>query len=127
MKELLFGDAKRVYFKRFGEMDSLEGKSNSAGIRFKNHVLYWNGLIIPAIVKPNDVYAHLALQDRIKYCRIVRKRIRGKVKYYVNSFWKGFRRKKSIGKPEKPSISVVKGWSASTLARKRSPFALRTK
>ncbi|WP_017437533.1 RNA-guided endonuclease TnpB family protein [Saccharococcus caldoxylosilyticus] len=89
MKELLFGDAKRVYFKRFGEMDSLEGKSNSAGIRFKKHVLYWNGLIIPAIVKPNDVYAHLALQDRIKYCRIVRKRIRGKVKYYVQLILEG--------------------------------------
>ncbi|GAJ40146.1 hypothetical protein [Saccharococcus caldoxylosilyticus] len=89
MKELLFGDAKRVYFKRFGEMDSLEGKSNSAGIRFKNHVLYWNGLIIPAIVKPNDVYAHLALQDRIKYCRIVRKRIRGKVKYYAQLILEG--------------------------------------
>ncbi|MED4990699.1 transposase [Geobacillus sp. NFOSA3] len=89
VERFLFGAAKRVYFKRFGEMGSLEGKSNSAGIRFKSHAIHWNGLMIPVIIQPNDVYAHLALQDRIKYCRIVRKRIRGKVKYYAQLILEG--------------------------------------
>lgn len=89
VERFLFGAAKRVYFKRFGEMGSLEGKSNFAGIRFKSHAIHWNGLMIPVIIQPNDVYAHLALQDRIKYCRIVRKRIRGKVKYYAQLILEG--------------------------------------
>jgi hypothetical protein len=71
VEKLIFGDAERVYFKKFNEMDSLEGKSNSTGIRFQDNKFIWNGLSIPVIVKKNDVYAHMALQDRIKYCRIV--------------------------------------------------------
>lgn len=80
IEKLMFGDAVRVYFKRFNEIDSLEGKTNGTGIRFKDDLLLWNGLTIPVIIKENDTYAHQALQDRVKYCRIQRKLIRGKVK-----------------------------------------------
>lgn len=83
MEKLIFGNAKKVSFKKYNDMDSLEGKTNSTGIRFKNKHLLWNGLSIPVIIHPNDIYAHLALQDRIKYCRIVRRRIRGKIKYFL--------------------------------------------
>ncbi|TXK87074.1 transposase, partial [Parageobacillus sp. SY1] len=81
-------------FKKYNEMDSLEGKSNSTGIRFKNSKLQWIGLNIPVIIKKNDIYAHMALQDRIKYCRIVRKLIRGKIKYYLQLILEGVPPKK---------------------------------
>ena len=35
------------------------------------------------IIKNNDIYAHLALQNRVKYCRIKREIIKGKYHYYV--------------------------------------------
>ena len=46
-------------------------------------IIWGNKLTIPVIIKKNDVYAQKAIQDRVKYCRIVKKLIRGKYKYYV--------------------------------------------
>lgn len=94
IEKLIFNNAEKVKFKKYNEMDSLEGKSNSTGIRFKNNKLQWNGLNIPVIIKKNDIYAHMALQDRIKYCRIVRKLIRGKIKYYLQLILEGVPPKK---------------------------------
>lgn len=34
-EDLLFGDGEIVHFKKYGELDSLEGKSNKTGIKFK--------------------------------------------------------------------------------------------
>ena len=82
-QKLMFHQANKVNFKRHGEMNSVEGKSNEVGIRFKENTLIWSGLEIPVIVKKNDIYAQIALTNKIKYCRIVRKFIRGKNKYYV--------------------------------------------
>ena len=93
-EKLIFGNAEKVNFKKYNEMNSLEGKSNNTGIRFKNNKLQWNGLNIPVIIKKNDIYAHTALQDRIKYCRIVRKLIKSKVKYYLQLIIEGVPPKK---------------------------------
>ena len=82
-QKLMLHQSNRVYFKRYGEMNSVEGKSNRAGIRFKDNQLLWNGLNILVIIKRNDIYAQMALDNKIKYCRIVRKLIRGKYKYYI--------------------------------------------
>jgi len=94
IEKLIFDNAEKVKFKKYNEMDSLEGKSNSTGIRFKNNQLQWNGLNISVIIKKNDIYAHMALQDRIKYCRIVRKLIKSKVKYYLQLILEGVPPKK---------------------------------
>lgn len=82
-QKLMFHEADKVKFKRHGEMNSLEGKSNKTGIRFVDNQLMWNGLSIPVIIKKSDTYAQMALENKIKYCRIVRKLIRGKYKYYI--------------------------------------------
>lgn len=82
-QKLMFHQANKVYFKKYGEMNSLEGKSNKTGIRFNDKMFIWNGLKIHVIIKKNDIYAQMALENKIKYCRIVRKLIRGKYKYYV--------------------------------------------
>lgn len=55
-QKLMFHQAKRVYFKRYGELNSVEGKSNKTGIRFQDNSLIWNGLKIPVIIKTNDIY-----------------------------------------------------------------------
>lgn len=82
-QKLMFHKAKKIKFKRYGEMNSLEGKSNKCGIRFVEEQLLWNGLNIPAIIRKNDEYARMALINKIKYCRIVRKLIRGQYQFYA--------------------------------------------
>lgn len=82
-EKYMFHQAKKVYFKKYNELNSLEGKSNKTGIRFRENKLEWNKLSIPVIIKKSDEYAHMALENKIKYCRILRKFIRGKYKYYI--------------------------------------------
>lgn len=88
-KKLMFGDAKKVFFKRYSEMESVEGKSNKTGIRFIDEKIIWKGLTIPVIVRKNDVYARLALRDRVKYVRIKRELISGKYVYYAQLVLEG--------------------------------------
>lgn len=89
-QKLMFYEANKVHFKKYGEMNSLEGKSNKTGIRFTNNKLIWNGLAVPVVIKRNDIYAQTALENnKVKYCRIVRKLVRGKYKFYVQLVMEG--------------------------------------
>ncbi|MGM9960367.1 MAG: hypothetical protein ACI32F_03515 [Allobaculum sp.] len=87
--QLFYGNGKKVYYKRYGEFNSLEGKSNSSGIRFKEDKILWNGLEIPVIIDYDNDYEYQAIQSKICYNRIVRKYIRNKYKYYVQIVFKG--------------------------------------
>lgn len=81
--KLIYGDGECVHFKSYNNgLNSLEGKSNSSGIRYKldTHTLEWNKLSIKVQSKLND-YEISALRDKICYCRITRKFVRGKYKY----------------------------------------------
>jgi hypothetical protein len=82
-QNLIFHKSSKVYFEKYGKMNSVEGKSNKTGIRYKDNTLLWNDLEISVIIKKNDEYAHMALLNRVKYCRVVRKFIRDKYKYYI--------------------------------------------
>lgn len=86
---LFYGNGKKVYYKRYGELNSLEGKSNRTGIRFKNDNIVWNRLKIPVMINYNNHYEYQAIQSDISYCRIVRKYVRNKYKYYVQIIFKG--------------------------------------
>lgn len=88
-KKRMFGEAKNVRFKRRGEMESLEGKSNKTGIRFVGETIQWKGLVIPLIVRNGDAYAHLALQDKVKYVRIKREMLKGTYVYYAQLILEG--------------------------------------
>ena len=48
--KLFFGNGKKIYFKRYGELNSLEGKSNKTGIRLVDDMLIWNKLKIPIMI-----------------------------------------------------------------------------
>jgi hypothetical protein len=83
MEKVLF-EGKRAHFKKYGALKSVEGKSNSAGIRFKENTLYWNGLVFPVRIRKNDLFIKESLlTHKIKYCRIIKKEIQGKDVYYV--------------------------------------------
>jgi hypothetical protein len=90
-----YGNADNVYFKKYGTMTSIEGKTNKSGIIFReeNGRYYVNVIGSKILVKlrPMDLYAKEALINlkNIKYCRIIRKMIRGKMRYFVQLIIKG--------------------------------------
>ena len=87
--KLFYGNGKNVYYKKYGELNSLEGKSNKTGIRFKDDRIIWNGLKIPVIINYDNYYEYQAMQSVICYGRIVRKFVRNKDKFYVQIVFKG--------------------------------------
>lgn len=87
--KLFYGNGNKVYYKKYGEFNSLEGKSNKTGIRFKDDMIIWNGLEIPVVIDYDNYYEYQAMQSDICYCRIVRKYVRNKYKYYVQIVFKG--------------------------------------
>jgi hypothetical protein len=80
------GGSGKPRFKRYGELESLEGKSNTAGIRFRDGHVIWKGafgtLDLPLIVRQEDeVQAHAlqaAADGRVKYVRLLSRTIRGR-------------------------------------------------
>ncbi len=54
VEKVLFGKASRVRFKGKNQMDSVEGKSNKAGIRWKGGAVEWSGLRLAALIASND-------------------------------------------------------------------------
>lgn len=87
--KLFYGNGNKIYYKRHGELNALEGKSNRTGIRFKDNTILWNGLKIPVVIDYDNDYEYQAMQSKICYNRIIRKYIRNKYKYYVQIVFKG--------------------------------------
>ena len=87
--KLFHGNGNKIYYKRHGELNALEGKSNRTGIRFKDNTILWNGLKIPVVIDYDNDYEYQAMQSKICYNRIIRKYIRNKYKYYVQIVFKG--------------------------------------
>ena len=102
VEKLHFGKAKRVHFKSFGDDISVENKSNTTGLRYADGHILWgdkptkkhphpkNWLCMPVGPEADDEYAHLALMDQTKYVRILKREIRGKVRYFVQLIQKGY-------------------------------------
>ena len=88
---LFYGNGKQIEFKKFGQLNSLEGKNNAAGIIFKKEqrICYWSDLTIPVEVDVKNAYEMEALELPIAYCRVLRKFVRGKKKYYLQIVFRG--------------------------------------
>lgn len=96
-----YGKAKKVYFKSFKDDISVENKSNKTGLRIKDLKIIWGNLSsIPFKVKKNDKYAQLALLDKTKYVRVLKREIRGKERFFVQLIQEGL-------PPKKHQISIV--------------------
>ena len=89
VEKILFGRAKKVRFKGYNQFDSVESKSNDAGIRWRNNKIEWNGLSLQPIFEIEDEVIQYGLQHRVKYSRIYRKIIKGKNRFYVQLVLEG--------------------------------------
>lgn len=88
-EKLFYGNGKKIYYKKYGCVNTLEGSTNKTGIRFRNDTILWNGLKIPVAIDYNNHYENQSLKSEIAYCRITRKFVRNKYKYYVQIVFKG--------------------------------------
>ncbi|MEH6992488.1 transposase [Neobacillus drentensis] len=111
IKKKLFGKAKKVVFVKRGEMDSFEGKNNDTGWRFKEGKVISNDRVFALKVKEMDMYLveafHLLNSQqifqyknkdgetvtdfyRVKYVRILKRIVRGIVRYYAQLVCAGY-------------------------------------
>lgn len=114
----------RPRFKRKGWISSLEGKSNDAGIRFREGAVYWRGLKIPVVFDKKDQYkveAH-ALSCKIKYCRIVRKNIKGKKRFFVQLILDGKPFVKEKNQPKDGTVGLDIGPSSIAVFSEKKAF-----
>ncbi|MGP6145893.1 hypothetical protein [Jeotgalibaca sp. A122] len=116
---LLYGKGKQVRFKKFGQLESMEGKSNGSGIRFKGDRVEWNGLVLPVKIRVNDLFVQESLaQHRVKYCRIVRKAFTGGNRYFLQLVLEGIppvKRVNNTGHPRRnPSPPQAVGMDIGT-------------
>ena len=73
---------------------SVEKKSRKL-LRLKDFKIIWSSLSIGFKVKKNEKYAQLALLDRTKYVRVLKREIRGKERFFVQLIQEGLPPKKT--------------------------------
>ncbi len=110
-----FGARGRPRFKRVGELHSVEGKTNAAGIRFKDGWVEWTGLRVALIRDPRDPngWQAAALARKTKYCRLVRRRVRSRTRLYVQLIQTG---SSPLASPTTPGVVVGLDLGPSTIA-----------
>jgi transposase len=89
VEKVLFGQAHKVRFKGKNQMDSLEGKSNKSGIRWKGEAVEWGGLELKALITKNDPVILHGLNSKVKYVRLVRRKISGTNRFYAQLVCEG--------------------------------------
>ncbi|WML28105.1 transposase [Neobacillus sp. OS1-33] len=102
VQKFAFKKAKKVRFKRKGEFVSLEGKNNKTFLTYSNGYVYiGKTLSLKCLIDPKDQWMQHALKHRIKYCRIIKKEVKGKNRFYVQLILEGHpHRKYELGKEE---------------------------
>lgn len=94
VEKLHYHIADKVNFKaKFDDM-SVENKSNKTGLRIKDDIVIWNDLRLKIIEKRNDIYNIQSRNDRTKYIRIFKRKIRRKTRYFVQLIKEGVPPKK---------------------------------
>ena len=93
IKSVMHKSSRKVHFKKYGTFNSLSGAESTKGIIFANDSVSFGRtlkMVIPVeynryniknVYYENCLFSNL---DKIKYCQIVRKEIRGKYQYYIH-------------------------------------------
>lgn len=127
VRQHAFGKRGRPRFKGYRGLHSIEGKTNAAGIRWRDGSLEWHGLSIPALLDPRDRenWQGTALVSKTKYCRVIRRTIRGRDRWSLQLVQEGLSPKKThrkigdkvVGLDIGPSTIAVVGEADAALVR----------
>ena len=93
VEQYAFGKRGRPRFRRFNELESIEGKEQAV-IRYTADpipALHYSGLVIALMLDPKDKdgWQQEALGCRVKYTRILRREVRGKTRWYAQVVMEG--------------------------------------
>ena len=89
VKKIQYRKAKKVKFKRKGEI-SLEGKSNRTGFIFDIRTMKLKlGQKLSCNLKTIDERQRNCFKNRIKFCRVLKRYIRGKKRYFLQIVFEG--------------------------------------
>jgi putative transposase len=80
----------RPHFKGHRFFNSFEGKEAKSTIIWRDNTVRFAGMVLAAILDPADAWQAEALKAPNKYCRIIRREIRGSVRWYVQLVQEGF-------------------------------------
>ncbi len=87
------GKAHKVRFKGqrgLHQIGSLEGKSHAAGLRWREGALHWGVIVLPMVNGvDNDPVIAYGLAQRIKYVRLVRRTIKGRLRWFAQLVCEG--------------------------------------
>lgn len=86
---LLLGHAKRVRFKGRQQLDSVEGKKASVGIRWCGDRVEWSGLLLPALIDQHDPVIVHGLACPVRYVRLVRRKVGLRQRFYAQLVCEG--------------------------------------
>ena len=100
VEQYMFGKKGRPEFSPLREAESMEGKSNKYGIRWRPTTdpttgrvtvgkVEWKGLSLKAIIDTKDDWLVAGLQARTKYVRLVKKEIRGEALWFAQLVQEG--------------------------------------
>jgi putative transposase len=84
-----FGKRGRPKFRRRDRYNSFESKEAKSTIIWRDGAVRVAGRVIPAILDPANAWQSEALKAKTKYCRIIRRDIRGRARWYVQLVQEG--------------------------------------
>ncbi|MFB2895924.1 hypothetical protein ACE1CI_23690 [Aerosakkonemataceae cyanobacterium BLCC-F50] len=122
-QKVALGQGKKVRFKGKNQLDSLEGKTNKSGIRWVKETIIWGELKLKPYLTTYDPVITHGLNSPIKYVRLLRRRLNGKVFYYAQLVCEGkpFRKPKNqlgsgtVGLDIGPSTIAIVGDNSARL------------
>ena len=89
VKKIQYGKAKKVKFKRKGEI-SLEGKNNKTGFIFDIKIMKLKlGKKLFCNLKTIDKRQQNCFKNRIKFCRVLKRYVRGNKRYFLQIIFEG--------------------------------------
>jgi len=89
VQKYAYGKRGKPRFKSYGQLDSVEGKTNASGIRYRAGIIEWLGLELHCRIDPKDKVQQHGLQHRVKYVRLVRRKIHGQNRFYAQLVCEG--------------------------------------
>ena len=99
VEKVLFGNGKKLHFKKYRDFDTICGKTNTNGAKFdkSSMTVDWLGLCLKCKpISKNDTYKTEALSHDISYCEIKRMMFNNGWHYYVVLYLKGNAPKKLV-------------------------------
>jgi hypothetical protein len=82
-KQYAFGKRGKPRFKGKGGFDSVEGKTNASGILWRENTVRWLGLELPAILPSKDEVIEHGLGSRVKFVRLLRRKLNGRNRFHA--------------------------------------------